>query len=351
MVLRYYGYTIGDTDADPSLAGNQLQVFRFAIPPAGSSGVTVIPELVGLVTVPTSTSASFELEGLGTNPVSRRVSAVNEPKPGTDPDLAIRVGPVDRPFGSASIVTPTRTPSNLNRFGTESGADFGRDFSVSSQPVVLYNLSSNDDPDEGPIGSSLYKITTSTPGTISLVDSTPTAAEIAGTTPTNPGKYADGLAVDNLMPGRYRALASDIRTTDDAASDPTKNNLYKVDLLTGQLSAPIALYSSLANNRPLALNLDSGLAFTRVSTSNPGGQRLVALLEDGKVIAIQPTDSVVNGITRYGYLDDFNAAGLGIGDGRASAFLLGRVDFAAAGGIAGADYEGFAAVYEDSITG
>ncbi|MBW4613239.1 MAG: hypothetical protein KME21_08140 [Desmonostoc vinosum HA7617-LM4] len=359
MVLGYYGYTIGDEDISTA-AGAQLPVLRFPIPPAGSVGAVVTPVQVGTVTISAAdiaAGAAPELEGLGTNFSNRRVGAVNEPKLGTATDLAIQVGPVDIPFGSPSTVRPTPSPSTLNRFGSESGADYGRNIltngQVQSGSVVLYNLGSNDDAAAGAVGSTLYEITATT---ISQVGTGGSA-----TAPANVNRYADGLAVDNLTPGRNRAIASDFRTSDEVSlgnsSDPTKNNLYKVDLLTGQLSAPIALYSS-ANSAngttplPLNLNFDSGLAFSRISTSDPGGQRLVALLEDGKILAIQPTDSVgPTGITRYGYLDDFNASGNGIGDGRASAFLLGRADFAALSSLPAADYEGLAIVYEDSVTG
>lgn len=194
---------------------------------------------------------------------------------------------------------------------------------------ALYNISGNKTANLGgePVGSSLYKITTANPGTISLVDSTPTSAEIRGTQPTNPGKFADGLAIDNLNPGNTRAFASDFHT-----SDGNGNNLYKVDLLTGQLSAPIALRTP--SGQPLNVDADSGLSFTNV-----GSQRLIGWLETGAIYEIT------------GYQDELAASGLGLGSatgtngaGFATATLLGNVNLP---NVASAvQYEGFTIVNE-----
>ncbi|MBD2244259.1 water stress protein WSP1 [Nostoc sp. FACHB-888] len=323
MVL--YGYTIGDADINPSQGGEQVAVYRFPISSPNST-----PQRVGEIN--TGSIPNRDLEGLGTNPTTGRASALNEARASgstaIDPTV-IRVNNVDQPFAPATA-SPTRTPSDLRRFGFDSGADFGRDFSVGSQPVVLYNISGNGDTDNGVVGSSLYKITTANPGTLSLVDGfgpATTTAQRRGTQPTN-SEFADGLAIDNLNPGRTRAFASDFRNADGDA-----NELYKVDLLTGQLSAPIALRTP--SGQALNLDLDSGLAFT-----NSGSQRLLALLETGAVYEIT------------GYQDELAASGLGLGSatgsngaGFATARLLGTVPLpsAASGDI---DYEGFTIVNE-----
>ncbi|MEH2245226.1 hypothetical protein [Nostoc sp.] len=315
--MALYGYTIGEDRDGNASNGKQLDVYRFLIPTAPTSLIT--PTRVGTVNI-AGTVTNADLEGLGTNPITGRVSAVNEPRAGgtpSTPPTVIRVDNVDQPFAGTSVL-PTLTSSDLRRFGFDSGADFGRDYSVSGQPIVLYNISGNDDSKNGSVGSSLYKITTATPGVVSLVDSTPTVTERQGTQPTNLGKFADGLAIDNLNPGRTRALASDFSTADGDG-----DQLYKVDLLTGQLSAPIVIRNSAG--QPLNVDADSGLAFTNVTGSY---QQLFALLETG----------FVYGIT--GYQDDLNAAGLGLGDGFATATLLGRVNLPnALSGVV--DYEGF----------
>ncbi|MBG1257850.1 water stress protein WSP1 [Nostoc commune] len=330
MVL--YGYTIGDEDINPSQAGEQVAVYRFPISPLGT------PQRVGEINTGSITNA--DLEGLGTNPTTQRVSAVNEARASNPPNpidpTVLRVDNLQSsPPASAS---PTRTPSDLRRFGFDSGADFGEDYSVAGQQNVLYNISGSDNT---PVGSSLYKVTTATPGAISLVDgfgAPTTAAQRQGTQPTNPGKFADGLAIDNLNPGRTRALASDFDNRDEIASDNTKNNLYKVDLLTGELSEPIVLRtpSGQALNVTIAsgAGLDSGLAFT-----NSGSQRLLALLENGAVYEIT------------GYQDELAASGLGLGSatgsngaGFATATLLGNVNLPTP--TPTIDYEGFTIVNE-----
>nr|AHB33431.1 water stress protein 2 [Nostoc flagelliforme str. Sunitezuoqi] len=302
MVL--YGYTIGeDRDSNPS-NGNQLDVYRFLIPTA--PGGTITPTQVGTVNI-AGTVTNPDLEGLGTNPATNRVSAVNEaratPLPNA-PGPVIVVNNVDQPFAPAQV-SPTPTPSNLVRFGFESGADF------SGQQNALYNISGNRTANLGgeQVGSSLYQITTANPGTISLVDTfglATTAAQTQGTQPTNPGKYADGLAIDNLNPGRTRALASDFSTGDGDGAQ-----LHKVDLLTGELSAPITLRTP--SGQALNVNADSGLAFTNFGSQN--SQRLFALLETGAVYEIT------------NYEDDLAASGLGLGSGSfATATLLGNVN-------------------------
>jgi hypothetical protein len=325
ILMALYGYTIGEDRDQNSSNGKQLDVYRFPIE-NGS------PTLVGTVTL-AGTVTNADLEGLGTNPTTGRVSAVNEARvsfstlkkePSTPIDPAVIVV---NDFG-VPPVSPTRTPSNLLRFGFESGADFG------GQPTALYNISGNKTTDTGaPVGSSLYKITTANPGTLSLVDGfgpATTPAQIQGTQPTNPGKFADGLAIDNLVPGNTRAFASDFRT-----EDGNGNNLYKVDLLTGELSAPIALRNS--SGQPLNLNLDSGLAFANVSGST---QRLFGWLETGALYEIT------------GYQDELAASGLGLGSttgtngaGFATATLLRTVTLPnAVSGVV--DYEGFTIVNE-----
>ncbi len=320
--MALYGYTIGDADINPNQAGEQFAVYRFPISPINST-----PQKVGEINAANIPNA--DLEGLGTNPTSGRVSAINEARPSgsTTAGSVSRVNNVDQPFAPASA-SPTPTPSDLRRFGFDSGADFGRDFSAAGQPIVLYNISGSFGT---PVGSSLYKITTANPGTISLVDgfgAPTTAAQRQGTQPTNPGKFADGLAIDNLNPGRSRALASDFSTADGDGAQ-----LYKVDLLTGELSAPITVRNS--SGQPLNVNADSGLAFT-----NSGSQRLLALLETGAVYEIT------------GYQDELAASGLGLGSatgtngaGFATATLLGNVNLPSA--VSGAiDYEGFTIVNE-----
>jgi len=320
MVL--YGYTIGDADINPNRAGEQFAVYRFPISSPNST-----PQKVGEINAANIPNA--DLEGLGTNPTTGRVSAINEARASgsTPPGSVIRVNNVDQPFAPASA-SPTPTPSDLRRFGFDSGADFGRDFSAAGQPIVLYSISGSNGT---PVGSSLYKVTTANPGTISLVDGfgpATTAAQRQGTQATNPGKFADGLAIDNLNPGRTRALASDFSTADGDGAQ-----LYKVDLLTGELSAPIALRTP--SGQPLNVNADSGLAFT-----NSGSQRLLALLETGGVYEIT------------GYQDEFATSGLGLGNatgtngaGFATARLLGTVPLPSA--VSGAiDYEGFTIVNE-----
>ncbi|MCC5603412.1 water stress protein WSP1 [Nostoc favosum] len=319
--MALYGYTIGE-DSNQSTSGNQLNVYRFLIPSAPTSS-SIAPTLVGTVNITNTAAPRIDLEGLATNPTTGRVSAVNEARvtgstTPIDPTVLV-VNNVDEPFAPATA-SPTPTPSNLRRFGFESGADFGGN--------TLYNISGNPATTNGvPVGSSLYRITTATPGAISLVAAAPTAAQIQGTQPTNAGKFADGLAIDNLNPGS-RALASDFKT-----SDGNGNNLYEVDLLTGQLSAPIALRTP--SGQPLNLDGDSGLAFT-----NSGSQRLLALLETGAVYEIT------------GYQDELAASGLGLGSatgsngaGFATATLLGNVNLPSA--VSGAiDYEGFTIVNE-----
>ncbi|MCC5627170.1 water stress protein WSP1 [Nostoc sphaeroides CHAB 2801] len=329
MVL--YGYTIGE-DSNPNTSGNQLPVYRFLIPsaPTGSIAAT----LVGTVDITSTAATRIDLEGLATNPTTGRVSAVNEARvTGTttaiDPAVIV-VNNVDVPFAPATV-SPTRTPSDLRRFGFESGADFDGN--------TLYNISGNPVTANGTVGSSLYRITTANSGTISLVAAAPTAAQTQGTQPTNPGKYADGLAIDNLNPGPTRAFASDFDNRDEIASDNTKNNLYKVDLLTGELSEPIVLRTPSGENLNVTttsgIGLDSGLAFT-----NSGSQRLLALLENGAVYEIT------------GYQDELAASGLGLGSatgtngaGFATATLIGNVNLPNA--VSGAiDYEGFTIVNE-----
>ncbi|BDI18693.1 hypothetical protein ANSO36C_44950 [Nostoc cf. commune SO-36] len=321
MVL--YGYTIGDADSNPSRGGEQFAVYRFPIS-SPSTGLLKVGE-IDAANIPNA-----DLEGLGTNPTTGRVSAINEARASgsTTAGSVIRVNNVDQPFAPASS-SPTPTPSDLRRFGFDSGADFGRDFSAAGQPIVLYNISGNNSGSSA--GSSLYKVTTATPGAISLVDgfgAPTTAAQRQGTQATNPGKFADGLAIDNLNPGRTRAFASDFSTADGDGAQ-----LYKVDLLTGELSAPITLRTP--SGQPLNVNADSGLAFT-----NSGSQRLLALLETGAVYEIT------------GYQDELAASGLGLGSAGgangarfATATLLGTVPLpsAASGAI---DYEGFTIVNE-----
>lgn len=320
MVL--YGYTIGDADINPNQAGEQFAVYRFPISPLSTT-----PQKVGEINAANIPNA--DLEGLGTNPTNQRVSAINEARasgsPIIDPDV-ILVNNVDQPFAPATV-SPTPTPSDLRRFGFDSGADFGRDFSAGGQPIVLYNISGNNSSSNA--GSSLYKVT---PGAISLVDgfgAPTTAAQRQGTQATNPGKFADGLAIDNLNPGRSRALASDFSTADGDGAQ-----LYKVDLLTGELSAPITVRNT--SGQPLNVNADSGLAFANSGSS----QRLFALLETGAVYEIT------------GYQDELAASGLGLGSttgtngaGFATATLLGNVNLpsAVSGDI---DYEGFTIVNE-----
>jgi hypothetical protein len=329
ILMALYGYTIGeDRDQNPS-NGKQLDVYRFSISSAPTT-TSITPTLVGTVNL-ASTATTADLEGLGTNPTTQRASAVNEARVGgsttpIDPAVIV-VNNVDQPFAPATV-SPTRTPSNLLRFGFDSGADFG------GQPTALYNISGNDDNRGGvPVGSSLYKITTANPGTLSLVDGfgpPTTAAQIQGTQPTNPGKFADGLAIDNLNPGQTRAFASDFST-----GDGNGNNLYKVDLLTGELSAPIALRT--ASGQPLNLNADSGLAFANLTGSS---QRLFGWLETGALYEIT------------GFQDELAASGLGLGTttgtngaGFATATLLGTVTLPnAVSGVV--DYEGFTIVNE-----
>nr|BAK19485.1 water stress protein [Nostoc commune KU002] len=333
--MALYGYTIGeDRDQNPS-NGKQLDVYRFLIPAA--PGGTITPTLVGTVNL-AGTVTTADLEGLGTNPANpatERVGAVNEARVGGSTAIdpapgAIVVNNVDQPFAPATT-SPTRTPSDLRRFGFDSGADFGRDYSAPGQPIVLYNISGNDDSSGGvPVGSSLYKITTANPGVISLVDgfgAPTTAAQRQGTQPTN-SQFADGLAIDNLNPGRTRAFASDFSTVDGDGAQ-----LYKVDLLTGELSAPITLRTP--SGQALNLNLDSGLSFT-----NSGSQRLIGWVETGAVYEIT------------GYQDELTASGLGLGSatgsngaGFATATLLGNVNLPnAVSGVV--DYEGFTIVNE-----
>ncbi|MDZ8259408.1 water stress protein WSP1 [Nostoc sp. ChiQUE01b] len=321
--MALYGYTIGEDSDGNASNGKQLDVYRFLIP--SGPGGSITPTKVGTVNLP-ATATTADLEGLGTNPTTGRVGAVNEARvtgstTPIDPTVTV-VNNVDQPLAPATT-SPTRTPSDLRRFGFESGADFNSS--------ALYNISGNANTANGvPVGSSLYKITTATPGTISLVDGfgpATTAAQRQGTQPTN-SQFADGLAIDNLNPGNTRALASDFRTNDGDG-----NQLYKVDLLTGQLSAPIALRTP--SGQALNVNVDSGLSFT-----NFGSQRLLGWLETGAVYEIT------------GYQDELAASGLGLGSatgtngaGFATATLLGNVNLPnAVSGVV--DYEGFTIVNE-----
>jgi hypothetical protein len=345
--MALYGYTIGDADVSTA-AGSQFQVYRFLIPPATPTTTprTIAPQLAGTATV---SATNPDLEGLGTNPTTGRVSAVNEarlsidsnpltPIPAIDPS-AIRVNNLDQPF-APSTSSLTRSPSDLRRFGFDLGADFGRDFSSTGQiqsTNVLYTISGNfaDDPDTPTtveaVGSSLYKV--SGTNVLTLVDrfgAATTAAQRQGTQPTNPGRFADSLAIDNLNPGRTRAIAGDFSTADRDGAQ-----LHKVDLFTGELSAPITLRTP--SGQPLNVNADSGLAFANLSGSP---QRLVALLETGAVYEIT------------GYQDELSAAGLSLGSatgsngaGFATARFIGQVNLPNA--ISGAtDYEGFTIVNE-----
>ncbi|MBG1269888.1 hypothetical protein [Nostoc sp. WHI] len=371
MVL--YGYTVGDTDSDPNTAGTQFEVYRFRVDPFNPT-----PLFVGRI--PALNSQNNDLEGLGTNPSTGRVSAVNEarasvsttlPNPTIDPDVVV-VNNIDVTFApqiksvSNGLITrsslpanppnnPPNPPINVFRFGFDSGADFGRDTSSTGTILstnVLYNISGNDTTSNGvPVGSSLYKIPGVTTGTgvTTLIDrfgTATTTAQIQGSAPTNPGKFADGLAIDNLNPGRTRAFASDFDNLDDVAGDTTRNNLYKVDLFTGELSAPIVLRNPpnpsnpSAPPVPLNLNQDSGLAFTNAITSTSPTQRLLALLENGQVYEIT------------GYQDEHDAPGLTLGTatgvngaGFATARLLGTVNLPNASSGA-TDYEGFTIVNE-----
>jgi hypothetical protein len=336
ITMALFGYTIGDEDSNPSQAGEQFRVYRFPISPFSTT-----PQLVGQITAPNIQNNDFE--GLGTNPSTGRVTAVNEARasgsPTTiDPSIVL-FNNVDQPFAPTST-SPTRSPSDLRRFGRDSGADFGRDISSTGgvlSTVVHYTISGNENSSDGVIGSSLYQITVPSTGSgvLSIVDTTTTLAERQGTAPTNPGKFADGLAIDNLVPGRTRAFASDFSNVDESATDTTKNNLYKVDLLTGQLSAPIVIRNT--SGQPLNLNADSGLSFTNLSGST---QRLLALVETGAVYEIT------------GFQDELNATGLTLGTttgtngaGFVTATLLGTVNLpgASTGAI---DYEGFTIVNE-----
>jgi hypothetical protein len=322
ILMALYGYTIGEDSDGNASNGKQLDVYRFLIPSAPGGSIT--PTLVGTVNLP-ATATTADLEGLGTNPITGRVGAVNEarvtgPTTPIDPTVTV-VNNVDQPFASATT-SPTRTPSDLRRFGFESGADFAGN--------TLYNISGNPNPANAPVGSSLYRITTANPGVISLVDNfgpATTAAQRQGTQPTN-SQFADGLAIDNLNPGNTRAVASDFSTRDGDGAQ-----LYKVDLLTGQLSAPIALRTP--SGQALNVNGDSGLSFT-----NFGSQRLIGWVETGAVYEIT------------GYQDELAASGLGLGSaggtngaGFATATLLGNVNLPnASTGVV--DYEGFTIVNE-----
>ncbi|MBW4457196.1 MAG: hypothetical protein KME55_33535 [Nostoc indistinguendum CM1-VF10] len=342
--MALYGYTIGDVDSNP-VAGTQFAVYRFPISPLSFIS---IPQLVSRINA--ANIQNNGLEGLGTNPSTGRVSAVNEAQASgstatIDPTI-VRVNNVDQPFAPASA-SPTRSPSDLRRFGFESGADFGRDISSTGAVLstnVLYNISGNNAASTGvPVGSSLYEITVPTTGAgvVTLVDqfgAATTTAQRQGTAPTNPGKFADGLAIDNLSPGRTRAFASDFTNIDETTGDTTRNNLYKIDLLTGELSAPIVLRNS--SGQPLNLVRDSGLAFTNLSGST---QRLLALLETGEVYEIT------------GFQDELNASGLSLGSaigtsgaGFATATLLSiaALPSGSTGLIGVIDYEGFTIVNE-----
>lgn len=329
--MPLYGYTIGDADVSAA-AGNQFQVYRFPI-----AGPPRTPQLVDTITV--ADVENPDLEGLGTNPTTRRVSAVNEPDSAgaPTPDPTFRIGNVDAPNNDEVTFTAVRNTATVtNRFGTETGADFGLDFSrgtVGNRPVVLYALGSNDDSAEGPVGSSLYKIDPATGNTLNLVDNTPTARERDGLSPTNGlvngggdiggggVKYADGLAVDNLTPGRTRAFASDFRTNDGDG-----NQLHTVDLLTGQLSGPIQIrVGSLAG--PLTnYNEDSGLAFTQESPN-----QLYALLEDRTLL-------------RFGnFTDELSSVGGNGGDRIVTVDILTPVTGLP---LSGGEYEGFTIVNE-----
>ncbi|WP_373525834.1 hypothetical protein [Nostoc sp.] len=360
--MALYGYTIGDADIS-SATGNQFPVYRFPLT------LPRTPELVQVVNVPDI--ANPDLEGLGTNPLTGRVSAVNEPDsfgpPTIDPTL--RFGNIDSPGPAVQFNGIYNTATVTNRFGTETGADFGRDFSrgtPGNRPVVLYALGANDDANSvpggsaEPVGSSLYKISvggstnpnpspTVAPDTVNLIDSTPTDRERAGLSPTNGinngfrdgdrdgipnesndgvlvAKYADGLAVDNLVLGPTRAFASDFRT-----SDGDGNQLHKVDLLTGQLSAPIQIRTT--GGTPTTYNLDSGLAFTQES---PNG--LFALLEDGTLLRFS------------NFTDELNAPGLrvlgGYSGGTANGFVTVDILTPVALPASGGEYEGFTIVNE-----
>lgn len=324
--MALYGYTIGDADTSTA-AGSQFQVYRFLIPTTTST--TISPQLVGTATVSVSNP---DLEGLGTNPSTGRASAVNEARlsgstTAIDPS-AIVVNNIDQPYAPATS-SLTRSPSDLRRFGFDLGADFGRDTSSTGALLsnnVLYTISGSESS-----GSSLYKI--SSTNVLTLVDqfgAATTTAQRQGTQPTNAGKFADSLAIDNLNPGRTRAIAGDFSTDDGDGAQ-----LYKVDLFTGELSAPITLRTPAG--QALSVNADSGLAFTNLGGSS---QRLLALLETGALYEIT------------GYQDELSAAGLSLGSatgsngaGFATATFLGQVNLPNA--ISGAsDYEGFTIVNE-----
>ncbi|MBE9037181.1 hypothetical protein [aff. Roholtiella sp. LEGE 12411] len=325
--MALFGYTIGEDRDQNASNGKQLDVYRFLIPNAPTTTPITPTGPVGTVTI-AGTVTTADLEGLGTNPTTGRVTAINETRvtgstTPIDPTVFI-VNNVDQPFAPVNVPV-VRTPSDLRRFGFESGADFGRDFSVASQPIVHYTIAGNRSASNGvPVGSSLYKITLTNPA-ISIVDNTPTTPERLGTQPTNTGKFADGLAIDNLTPGRTRAFASDLSTADGDGAQ-----LYKVDLLTGQLSAPINLRNS--SGQPLSVNSDSGLAFSNVTGST---QRLFAWEETGRLYEIT------------GFQDELNASGLTLGSttgtngaGFATATLLATVNLPnASTGVV--DYEGF----------
>lgn len=326
MVLK--AYTIGD-------GINGHDIYSFNVPnagPAQTGNATLVDTVVtnpalGVSNNPPGTQVNpngEDLEGLGTNPNTGEIVAVSESdfgKVGGVNDKGVTVRNVDAPAG----YTVNDLAGTTVRFGDEAGADF-KDTNLASttNTVVFYNIQGSTEP--GLVGSSLYTINNLNDGSgTTLVKNAPTAAQLAGTAPTNPGKYADSLAI---KPGTSKALAGDFSTDDGDG-----NQLYKVDVTTGAsrglLSAPIQLRLNSLTGPLLNVNFDSGMAFS------PTGNRLFALTENGVLYEILQ------------FNDDLNVAGLGLADGQAVAkklFTATNLQNQFNAGIA--DFEGLAIVDE-----
>jgi hypothetical protein len=301
MVLK--AYTIGDAE-------NGHDIFSFNVPnagPAQTGNATLVDTIatnpnLGVQNNPPGTQVNpsgEDLEGLGTNPNNGEIVAVSESDFGKVDgvnDKGVTVRNVDAPAG----YTVNDLAGSTVRFGDEAGADF-KDTNLESttNTVTLYNIQGSTE--AGKVGSSLYTVNNLNDGSgTTLVKANPTAAQTAGTAPTNPGKYADSLAI---KPGTSKALAGDFSTDDGDG-----NQLYKVDVTTGanrgMLSAPIELRLNSLTGALLNVNFDSGLAFS------PNGSRLFALTENGVLYEILQ------------FNDDLNVAGLGLADGKAVAKKL-----------------------------
>jgi hypothetical protein len=241
--MALVGYTISD---DPK----GYDIFRFSLGGGKAQKIgTIKPSKVG----------GQDLEGLGTDK-SGNITAVSE---SDFKSKGFIVSGIEKGKPDIKI-----SAVNGSRFGTEAGADFDGN--------TLYNLQANDDPADGKVGSTLYRINGNK------------AVKIGKGNPVNK-EYADGLAIEKGF-----AVASDFRTNDKDGAE-----LY---LKTGKLGSPIKVDFSGGGN-PNSINNDSGLAFS------PDGKTLYALVEDGRLFKTTKTDINNGGKVTFKFVKDLGLRG------------------------------------------